>query len=77
MHTEAKFLGSDWLGKIVDSGIGLLHRTSRLHRLAGRDNPMLESALSPQSVTKNLASVPYFMTHGWYGTAGITDVPVA
>jgi hypothetical protein len=45
-RTVAKFLVPDW-EDIVDSGIGLSHRPTRLHRLAGRyDNPMPESTIS-------------------------------
>jgi hypothetical protein len=57
--TEVKFLvpciGVQY---IADSGIRLSYRPARLHRMAGRyDNSMPESAISPHSGTKNLATV--------------------
>jgi hypothetical protein len=52
----AKFIVPE-RGDIVDFGIGLSYRPASLCSLAGRyDNPMLESTLSPQSGTVNLAS---------------------
>ncbi len=47
----AKFLVHDW-GNKVDSGIGLLYRPARLHRLAGHshisnENPKPESTIYP------------------------------
>jgi hypothetical protein len=45
------------LGDIVDSGMGCSYRPARLLRMAGQyDNPMPESTISPESVTKNLAT---------------------
>jgi len=50
----AKFIVPDG-GDKVDSGVGLSHRPTRLHRLAGRyENLMARVNYIPQSVTENL-----------------------
>ncbi len=53
IHVVAKFIALEYIGYIVDSGIGFLYRPASLSCRTGGDNPMPESTLSPQSGTIN------------------------
>jgi hypothetical protein len=57
IHVAAKFIAPEYIGYIVDSGIGLMYKPASLYSLAGRhDNPMQCQLYPPSQGSMNLAT---------------------